>query len=105
MKNCTTHSSPANNPAQSKPEVATAEVLAWVSDCLEGGLCLIANGLLIFENAHFGEPVEAAVVLRNRPSRDETGIRAHLFAVGWNRSECLLVVYMLVTYRIRECVT
>jgi hypothetical protein len=69
VKNRTTHSSPAKNPAQSKPEVAAAEVLAWVSDCLEGGLCLIAKGLLIFENAQFGELIEAAAVPRDRPSR------------------------------------
>jgi hypothetical protein len=87
VKNRTTHSSPAKNPAQSKPEVAAAEVLAWVSDCLEGGLCLIAKGLLIFENAHFGELVEAAAVPRDQPTRDETGIRAHLFAdsMVWNK--------------------
>ncbi len=87
MKNRTTHSSHAKNPAQAKPEVAAAEVLAWVSDCLEGGLCLIAKGLLIFENAHFGELVEAAAMPRDRPTRDETGIRAHLFAdsMVWNK--------------------
>jgi len=87
VKNRTTHSSHAKNPAQAKPEVAAAEVLAWVSDCLEGGLCLIAKGLLIFENAHFGELVEAAAMPRDRPTRDETGIRAHLFAdsMVWNK--------------------
>lgn len=87
MKNRTTHSSPAKNPAQSKPEVAAAEVLAWVSDCLEGGLCLIAKGLLIFENAHFGELAEAAAVPCDQPTRDETGIRARLFAdsMVWNK--------------------
>ncbi|MFZ3013888.1 MAG: ATP-binding protein [Nitrospira sp.] len=87
MKNRTTHSSPAKNPVQSKPEVAAAEVLAWVSDCLEGGLCLTANGLLIFENAQFGELVEATAVPRDRPTRNETSIRAHLFAdsMVWNK--------------------
>jgi PAS domain S-box-containing protein len=87
VKNRTTHSSHAKNPAQAKPEVAAAEVLAWVSDCLEGGLCLIAKGLLIFENAHFGELVEAAAMPRDRSTRDETGIRAHLFAdsMVWNK--------------------
>lgn len=87
MKNRTTHSSPAKNPVQSKPEVAAAEVLAWVSDCLEGGLCLTAKGLLIFENAQFGELVEATAVPRDRPTRNETSIRAHLFAdsMVWNK--------------------
>ncbi len=87
MKNRTTHSSPAKNPVQSKPEVAAAEVLAWVSDCLEGGLCLTAKGLLIFENAQFGELVEATAVPRDQPTRNETSIRAHLFAdsMVWNK--------------------
>ncbi|TKB77480.1 MAG: PAS domain S-box protein [Nitrospira sp.] len=87
MKNRTTHSSPAKNPVQSKPEVAAAEVLAWVSDCLEGGLCLIAKGILVFENVQFGELVEATAVPRDRPTRNETSIRAHLFAdsMVWNK--------------------
>lgn len=45
--------SPAKSRAQ--PEVAAAEVLVWASDCLEGGLCLIAKGILVFENSQFGE--------------------------------------------------
>ena len=62
-------------------------MLAWVSDCLEGGLCLTAKGLLIFENAQFGELVEATAVPRDRPTRNETSIRAHLFAdsMVWNK--------------------
>ncbi len=44
-------------PAQS--EVAAAEVLAWLSDCIEGGLCFVSQGIVIFENAQFGELVEA----------------------------------------------
>ncbi|MGQ0555679.1 MAG: hypothetical protein ACT4PN_07015 [Nitrospiraceae bacterium] len=70
MKNRTTHSSHAKNPAQTKPEVAAAEVLAWVSDCLEGGLCLIDKGILVFENAQFGELAEAAAVPRGRSTND-----------------------------------
>lgn len=48
----------SREPAVAQPEVAAAEILAWVSDCIEGGLCLIAHGILIFENAQFGELVE-----------------------------------------------
>jgi PAS domain S-box-containing protein len=46
-------------PAPAYSEVAAAEVLAWVSECIQGGLCFVAAGLLIFENAQFGELVEA----------------------------------------------
>ncbi|MGB4067438.1 MAG: PAS domain S-box protein, partial [Nitrospira sp.] len=58
-----------------------------VSDCLEGGLCLIAKGILVFENVQFGELVEATAVPRDRPTRNETSIRAHLFAdsMVWNK--------------------
>ncbi len=87
MKNRTTHSSPAKNPAPSKPEVAAAEVLAWVSDCLEGGLCLIDEGILVFENAQFGELVEAPAVSRDESTQGETSIRARLFtdSMVWNK--------------------
>ena len=43
-------------PAQS--EVAAEEVLAWLSDCIQGGLCFVSHGIVIFENAQFGELVE-----------------------------------------------
>jgi PAS domain S-box-containing protein len=48
--------------AQVQSDVAAAEVLAWLSDCIQGGLCFIAHGILIFENAQFGELVEAPIV-------------------------------------------
>jgi len=87
VKNRTTHSSPAKDPAQAKPEVAAAEVLAWVSDCLDGGLCFIAKGLLIFENAQFGELVEAPAVSRDESTQSEMSIRARLFtdSMVWNK--------------------
>ncbi|NJN70256.1 MAG: hypothetical protein HC801_08255, partial [Nitrospira sp.] len=47
-------------PAPAQSEVAAAEVLAWLSDCIESGLCFVSNGILIFENAQFGELSEAA---------------------------------------------
>lgn len=65
-------------PAQS--EIAAAEVLTWVNDCLEGGLCFIAHGILIFENSQFGELVEVAAADPTSP------LRARLFAdaIAWN---------------------
>ena len=47
-------------PVSAHTDIAAAEVLAWVSNCIEGGLCFLAHGILIFEDAHFGELVEAA---------------------------------------------
>jgi len=72
--------------SQTKPVVAAAEVLAWVSDCLEGGLCFIARGILVFENAQFGELVEAPSALRSQSSPEAPMLRSQLFtdAIGWN---------------------
>ena len=50
-------------PVPPYPDIAAAEVLAWVSECIEGGLCFVSEGILIFENAEFGELVEAAAPL------------------------------------------
>jgi PAS domain S-box-containing protein len=49
----------SNPPVPAQSEVAAAEVLAWLSDCIEGGLGFVSQGLVIFENAQFGELVEA----------------------------------------------
>lgn len=77
-------SSHTKGPVQDKPQVAAAEVLAWVSDCLDGGLCFIAKGILVFENAQFGELIEASVA----PSGpDIPTLRSQLFtdAIAWNQ--------------------
>lgn len=78
------HSKP---PSHTKPSVAAAEVLAWVSDCLEGGLCFIAKGILVFENAQFGELVEAPRTRPGGSSPDAPTLRSQLFtdAIAWNR--------------------
>jgi PAS domain S-box-containing protein len=57
--------------AQAQSEVAAGEVLAWLSDCIESGLCFVSHDSVIFENAQFGELVEApqpglALPLRKR---------------------------------------
>jgi PAS domain S-box-containing protein len=74
----------SKSPVSAQSEVAAAEVLAWVSDCLDGGLCFIAKGLLIFENAQFGELVEAP---RAPSAPDSPTLRSQLFAdaIVWNR--------------------
>lgn len=72
-------------------EVAAAEVLAWVSDCIEGGLCFLSRGILIFENAQFAEMVETAAepVLEVCDAGEPapSSLRARLFADAsvWNR--------------------
>ncbi len=81
-------SSQSKNPVQAnKPEVAAAEVLAWVSDCLEGGLCFIAKGILIFENAQFCELVETPAAPLDRPGPEKAILRSRLFtdAIAWNK--------------------
>ncbi|MBH0179912.1 MAG: PAS domain S-box protein [Nitrospira sp.] len=79
-----THSKP---PALARPEVAAAEVLAWVSDCLEGGLCFIAKGILVFENAQFGELVESPSAPPSQSSPETPTLRSQLFtdAIAWNK--------------------
>ena len=61
-------------------EVAAAEVLAWLSDCIQSGLCFVSHGTVIFENAQFGELVEAA-----QPG-SELPLRGRLLdkAIVWN---------------------
>lgn len=76
------------DPPQS--EVTSAEVLAWVSDCIEGGLCFLSRGILIFENAQFGELVESAKAAGPdglASGESPESLRANLFAdaTAWNR--------------------
>ncbi len=65
-------------------EVAAAEVLAWLSDCIHGGLCFVSNGILIFENSQFAELVEAPA-----PPAEGAGpgLRRRLLdeAIAWNK--------------------
>jgi PAS domain S-box-containing protein len=79
-----THSKPPN---LARSEVAAAEVLAWVSDCIEGGICFIAKGILVFENAQFGELVEAPSALPSQSGPETPTLRSQLFtdAIAWNK--------------------
>ncbi len=78
----------SREPALAKPEVVAAEVLAWISDCIEGGLCLIAHGILIFENAQFGELVETPAEAGLSPTKPGVSLRSRLFAdaLAWNEA-------------------
>lgn len=61
--------------------VAAEDVLVWLSDCTQGGLCVVSNGRVIFENAQFGELAEA-------PDPGPGGpLRTQLLdaAAAWNR--------------------
>jgi PAS domain S-box-containing protein len=73
-------------PIPARSEVAAAEVLAWLSDCIDGGLCFIAKGILVFENAQFGELVEAPSTFPGGPSPEAPTLRSLLFtdAIAWN---------------------
>ena len=82
------HANPMVSP---RSEVAAAEVLVWLSDCIEGGICFVSRGNLIFENAQFGELTEATSgnntddSASSIPSR-ESSLRTRLFAdaIAWN---------------------
>jgi PAS domain S-box-containing protein len=65
---------------QAQSEVAAGEVLVWLSDCIQGGLCFVSRGIVIFENAQFGELVEAP-----RPE-SKLPLRTRLLdeAMAWN---------------------
>lgn len=73
--------SKASRPVRS--EIAAAEVLAWLSDCIHGGLCFVCQGLLIFENSQFAELVESA---SPRVGAGEHALRKRLLddAIAWN---------------------
>ena len=61
-------------------DAAAGEVLAWLSDCIQGGLCLVSHGIVNFENAQFGELVEAP------QQGSELPLRTRLLdeAIVWN---------------------
>jgi PAS domain S-box-containing protein len=73
-------------PLPANTEVAAAEILAWVSDCIEGGLCFMSRGILIFENAQFSRLVEAPAVSGQEGLREPAALRARLLADAavWN---------------------
>jgi len=73
--------SKASRPVRS--EIAAAEVLAWLSDCIHGGLCFVCQGLLIFENSQFAELVESA---SSRVGAGKHALRKRLLddAIAWN---------------------
>lgn len=76
---------PSKAPMPPQSDIAAAEILAWVSDCIEGGLCFLSRGILIFENGQFGELVERA----SGGSSQElpASLRGRLFAdaTAWNQ--------------------
>jgi PAS domain S-box-containing protein len=80
----TTHRSRSKASPPVNSEIAAAEVLAWVSDCIRGGLCFVCKGLLIFENSQFAELVEDAP-----PQNEgvEHALRKRLLAdaIAWNK--------------------
>ncbi len=99
---------PRSKPAvPTKSEVAAAEVLTWLSDCIDGGLCFVSQATLIFENAQFGELAEAASVdstddsVFSVPNR-KPSLRATLFAdaTAWNAEP--LGSHRIKTYRLTD---
>jgi PAS domain S-box-containing protein len=94
-------------PMPARSEVAAAEVLAWLSDCIEGGLCFASKGILIFENAQFGELNEAASAAGTEdPAHTiqgrESSLRTRLFAdaTAWEAQP--LGAHKTHTYRLTD---
>ena len=94
-------------PIPARSEVAAAEVLAWLSDCIEGGLCFVSKGILIFENAQFGELSEAASGAgTEHPAHTvqdrESSLRTRLFAdaTAWEAQR--LGAHETQTYRLTD---
>lgn len=87
MKRRMTLASQSKDSARTKPEVAAAEVVAWVSDCLEAGLCFMAKGILVFENSQFGELVETPTSQSAQSPTQDLTVRSQLFAdaMTWNK--------------------
>ena len=80
------HRSRSKVPRPVRSEIAAAEVLAWLSDCIHGGLCFVCKGLLIFENSQFAELVESASL---SPEGQEHALRKRLLddAIAWNQRD------------------
>ncbi len=96
-------------PPLTQSEVAAAEVLAWVGDCIDGGLCFVSQGLVIYENARFGELLDApaggeAEPLSSTAEQAATSqtLRARLLADAnaWNRE--LLGARSVKEYRLTD---
>ncbi len=80
------HRTRSKLPRPVRSEPAAAEVLAWLSDCIDGGLCFVCNGLLIFENSQFAELVESDAT---QPEGGEPALRKRLLddAIAWNQRD------------------
>jgi hypothetical protein len=80
------HRSRSNTSRPVTSEIAAAEVLAWLSDCIHGGLCFVCKGLLIFENSQFAELVESVV---SGGAAQEPTLRKRLLddAIAWNERD------------------
>jgi len=94
-------------PTTPQGKVAAAEVLAWLSDCIEGGLCLVSKDILIFENAQFGELTEATsdnvITDPDHSVQDRRlSLRAKLFADATAYNAESLGSHRMETYRLTD---
>ncbi len=94
------HRTRSKVPRPVRSEPAAAEVLAWLSDCIHGGLCFVCKGLLIFENSQFAELVES---VPPQAEGGEPALRKRLLddAIVWNQHDLgsrKSVEYQLVSH-------
>ncbi len=67
--------------AQAHSEVAAWDVLVWLGDCIQGGLCFVSRDAVIVESAQFGALVDAPNPESTRPLRT----RVLDEAMAWNQ--------------------
>ncbi len=102
--------SPARRPRPKPPlltqsEVAAAEVLAWVGDCIDGGLCFVFQGIPIYENARFGELLDTPTAGEAEPLPSgavSQTLRARLLAEANTWSRELLGARSVKEYRLTD---
>ncbi len=57
--------------APTQSDVAAPDVPAWLTDCIQSGLCFVSHGDVVFENAQFGELVDAPCGAPELPFRKQ----------------------------------
>jgi PAS domain S-box-containing protein len=65
------HQSPPQSPVPRQSDVAAPDVLAWLTECIQSGLCFVFHDDVVFENAQFGELVDTPRAAPERPLRKQ----------------------------------
>jgi PAS domain S-box-containing protein len=63
--------SPPQSPVPRQLDVAAPDVLAWLTECIQSGLCFVFHDDVVFENAQFGELVDTPRAAPELPLRKQ----------------------------------